>query len=470
MFDTFLSIERENISRLMSYQISNGLHLWPLCRVTIAMEYMLAVNKLQQPHAGNVKQSVREQIMWLKRVILRNIFLMPRVPILILGTSVVNMKEGRTYTSRLYDRIKKTLGDAVVLSEMSYRKSFREPRAVVTFSTDLLNALPRVMSVVTPLKKKDKNIINDFIILLKELFVDFFPDTYFIVLHKIIRDLIKKYPWFKIEVFLLTKFKNIKAVIVEDGSYGFDKAVLFRLFRRYGVITMEHQHGLIAKNHPAYNYIEEIVDKKNLYHKYLPQYLVMFGDYWAKQASTPSTKIIWGFPYLHEKARSSRNTKKINILVISDGTNPELVLSMCRALIKAGLNKHQPIVVKLHPGEVPWLQERYGELLNLEKLEVKTYEPVYDLLPEAEYVIGFTSTVMIEAFAFGLRPYVYRTEYSRTMFEGVDFNYFDSVDELVGLLLHGNSQIDDESNISYYWAYGSVEHYKEFFTSRNILK
>jgi len=467
-FNDFLKWEETNINRLMSFKNAFGVHLWPLVRVRLAMIYIQTVYKHSDPHSKSENIGIRQKLLWAMRVVFRSIFFMPSSAILIFSTSVVNMKEGSGYVNRLYDEMKKTLGTDINICERSYRKVFRVPRRSVSFASDSFFILPIIISRFLKQDLADFRVNSEFVEYLKSSTIFNVVSDQLDGILDLLNSLSKQYRVYRYLVPALVKAKRIKAVVLEDASYGAANALLMKLFLRCGVMTIEHQHGLVAKNHPAYNYPCDVVGRRNQYYKYLPQYYMVFGEYWSRRIETPSNKIIWGFPYLSKKADVAKSTMKNIILIVSDGIDPQLVLGICKRLLLNDI-KGRRIVLKLHPGEVPLMQERYGELLTYKNIEIKTYESVYDLLAETEYVVGVISTVMIEAFAFGLKPYVYKTEYSSEIFEGVEFNYFESIKELDKIFTEKNNMLREDIDLTYYWAVNSQARYKEFFIEKGVL-
>jgi hypothetical protein len=165
-----------------------------------------------------------------------------------------------------------------------------------------------------------------------------------------------------------------------------------------------------------------------------------------------------GYPFLLEKAKKRKKSKHRSTLVISDGLLPQLNIEVCSHLLN-GFDASHEVILKLHPGEVPMLKDRYRCLMGKPGLTLKTHESVYDLLASAHNVVGFASTVMIEALAFQIRPFVLQNDFSRVLFEDIEFNYFESPEELVNKIKHvENLQPNDFTR---FWADDFAKNFAE---------
>lgn len=466
-FADFLLWEETHITKLMSFRASNGIHYWPIVRVFFAMRYLEVNNNLSNPHAAIDNSSFVTKLKWVFRTLFKAFIFAPKAPLFVFGSTVVNMKEGSSYTNRLYDTMKTILGSKMILCEASYRYVFRLPRKVTTYSSDLLTVLAYLNGKLVKISKNDKQEIEKFVSFLDEKFICKFDREIYSVVERITQSMVKRYPFYLRIAKYLKKWKTIKACMVEDASYGVDKAIFILALFKVGITTIEHQHGLIAKNHPAYNYAKTIVDKSNNYYQYLPKFYMTFGEYWSSCARTPSGKIVFGFPYLIKKTTKKTVDEILDsILVVSDATMPQLNIDIC-TIIQRHVKNNEKIVLKLHPGEVPYLNERYGVLIGCENIYIKTYEPIYDMLSNAKMVVGFTSTVMVEALAYGIKPFVYKTDYSQEIFDGIDFNYFSTLTEFEGMFNETKRKAD--TNTKCYWELESEKRYTEFFISQGVL-
>lgn len=467
-FSDFLIWEETHISRLLSYRANNGIHYWPVIRVFYAKCYLETVNNLSNPHAPTTGVSLIGKLRWVYRAIFKSFLFAPKAPLYVFGSSVVNMKEGSTYTNRIYDTLKTKVGNNMVLCEESYRYVFRTPRKVTTYSSDLFYVFAYVYGKFIALSESEKIKIDSFMAFIIENSICQFSKEHYSVMSKAIKNAVIRYRFYLRVAHYLKQAKQVKACMIEDASYGMDRVVFIHALFNIGIKTLEHQHGLVAKNHPAYNYPEAIVDKKNIYFQYLPEYYMTFGDYWSTCVRIPSERLVFGFPYLIKKAKQrSMEGFRESIIVVSDGTMPKFNLDVCNVL-KSILKPGERIILKLHPGEVPYLNERYGALLGCENTYIKTYEPIYDLLSSAKIVVGFTSTVMVEALAYGIKPFVYKTNYSEEIFNGIEFNYFSSIKELEEVI----KKNDGKTNINtrYYWEFDSEKRYVEFFSSIGVIE
>ena len=189
--------------------------------------------------------------------------------------------------------------------------------------------------------------------------------------------------------------------------YSFYQAAIIEAAKRCNIPVVEYQHGMIGCHHISYNF----KDKTSI-GKYLPDYLLTFGNYWNDTCRLPDKcKCISVGSTLIEDSR--KNLKNVNvdeklIVFYSSGSYGRQLSKIAIDLVpfaeKHGLN----ILYKLHPSEAKSWKERYPYLNGLKILKVID-EPinVHILLSKAKFHIGVNSTVLFEALAFNRRVFVY---------------------------------------------------------------
>ena len=122
----------------------------------------------------------------------------------------------------------------------------------------------------------------------------------------------------------------------------------------------------MSKTHYAYCYGKAIFGSE--YEKYLPEYYLAYGQYWADLVNTPSKKRILGNPFLTgndgTKGGGQTSADKKMILIISSGLNPEAMTNL--ALELQNKISHLPLEIcfRPHPLEISLIKDRYQRLLD----------------------------------------------------------------------------------------------------------
>lgn len=160
-----------------------------------------------------------------------------------------------------------------------------------------------------------------------------------------------------------------------------------------GIASIEIQHGRI-NDHEAYWYEDH---RKT--GKYLPDYLLTFGEWWDEQINMPGwvNVIPVGNVYLEKQVQRFPSKDKKNIVAFS---GPQSGHDLSKFMVKVEpeltrLGYH--IVYKLHPNEKDIWKENYPWLLNCKNIEVADSGSVYEYISKSRFVIAVNSTTMFEA-------------------------------------------------------------------------
>jgi hypothetical protein len=204
-----------------------------------------------------------------------------------------------------------------------------------------------------------------------------------------------------------------KLIFVEDGSYGGNSHVL-RWAKEAAIVTAELQHGLIAPAHLAYNYGDALRARPELA-SYLPDHVLLYGDYWIDQLRTPSNKVVIGWPHFSQRRAEFRSRAKAGegtFVIVSQGTATAQLVATAETLSARFAERR--VVFRLHPGEVPF-RERYARLAALPNVRVSDEGDIYDCFADANAVIGHSSTAVVEAAALGIPTFVLDDASSRLL-------------------------------------------------------
>ncbi len=209
---------------------------------------------------------------------------------------------------------------------------------------------------------------------------------------------------------LIAKYRP-RLVIVEDGCYGEHIAIALKTFNDMGIVTAEVQHGLIGRNHLAYNLAEKLQNMEE-YRSYLPGYFLSFGKYWEETMRIPCKKVTIGSANcnLAMDGCSEHSVPKKRILIMP-GVNSQIYVPLVEKILTdiPGVR----LTVKLHPnaGKQKVLFERWS---HDERVRISNEGNINDYFAWADYVTGDGSTALYEAAARRKRVFVYGTEESET--------------------------------------------------------
>lgn len=244
---------------------------------------------------------------------------------------------------------------------------------------------------------------------------------------------------------------------INTASYLGDKGTVTKTLKNIGFKTVELQHGYVGLDHIAYNYPKN--QQKKIISDYLPDYFLSYGKFWSERIRTPSKKIIVGNPALisHVEQYSKRKIESDNsIIVISQGTVTELMVNITKLLAKNFQNRK--IVFKLHPAEISFI-ERYQQLFEYENVKVNKFDNIYDLIANSNIIIGYNSTSLYEAVAFGDKKiFVYDNQGVPDEL-GYKFKTFEELKEAINDKDCGYTKIP----IDYLWELDWEKNVLEFF-------
>lgn len=360
--------------------------------------------------------------------------------IIIFSSGVVNVPDpvGGGFVNRLYDQFAEEYPDQTLLIEDSYRYRFHRPRSwpFVKYH-DLIEVLSWFVSKGNPTPTQDRVRISEFLRYLKKAFdfpVD--PATWPLIegkLHTAARRLRFLHASYK----QLFKATNPRVILLEDGSYG-ERSYIIKWAREHGVATAEYQHGLISRNHLAYNYGPSIRD--SLYRDYLPENLLVFGKYWANTVNMPINLAVIGYPYLDKTAEAGRNLEKSpekdSVLFISSGFRPDLVKDLVVQFHDLA-GKEYRCYFRPHPWERSIANNLYAPM---RKLGIAFDNGnLYHKLLQVENIVGMeASTVLFEALALGKNVFVLNKPDVAYYVDEPVFNVFDNPADLREKLRKGN--------------------------------
>lgn len=251
------------------------------------------------------------------------------------------------------------------------------------------------------------------------------------------------YLYKKIDV-LLNLLAPRKIIILV--SYQLINQIITKIAKGKGIPVIEFQHGVVGEYHIAYNYE---IRKDEL--ETFPDYFFSWGKYWTENSKLPIPKknvIDVGFQYLGRSTKNEIVREDKTILVLSQKRKD--IAKMARDLAK-NLPNHL-ILFKAHPSEYHVAKEEYHFLSDMTNLRIinDDSERLYNLFKKSNYVIGVSSTALIEAIVFCPNIIIakyYGWEYYENL-EGKNFiKFFGSSEKICEYILNKRSQCyENDSN------------------------
>jgi hypothetical protein len=261
-----------------------------------------------------------------------------------------------------------------------------------------------------------------------------------------------------------------KILFLQNSHYG-GTSFLIKWSKDMEIKTGEFQHGLIIKTHLAYNFGSAVLASTE-YKKYLPDYLLTYGEFWSESINTPVKKINIGNPHLslklEESKRHQRHDTLKKILVVSEVSIGSPLIKFTKDLASRLPKDEYRIIFRLHPNEIKF-EETYKDLTTFENVELSKSGDIYDHIFESDYIVGTTSTALFEAYACNKNVCIYDTTLSRSIIP-TDFGiWFKDIDELYDIVT-GKKLIRHEKQMNYYLADNWKKTYHTFIDSAVFSK
>jgi hypothetical protein len=440
--------------------------MWPLIRAFVLLEALYAEYELKNAHAHSERLSLRDLASYVATTVRENPFkdASPR-SIVMFSSGITNVKRADAYFNRLYDHLALEHWQDTLIIEDSVRRRYLRPRRFQPVrSHDWIHIQGVLGARLTRLSSRDRSNIGGLIRYLRANFPHKFAPLF----------------WDAAQTMLIERGKRLsrqhkcydalfdrlqpRIIFVEDGSYGV-RSHIFKWAQARGIATAELQHGLISLNHPAYNYASAITQSAR-YRPYLPEFLLTCGRYWSEQVRMPSPPLVLGNPNLSEYTKDvgampSENGKTV-ILIVSGGGVPHLLNDITLGLRRLLPPSRYDIVFRPHPGEMPFVKERYGQLGQL-RIRVDLSTDLYESICQSHVVAGEMSTALFEALAFAKSVFALDNEYGRLQFTGGLFPRFKDAKELGELVAEKSNGRNPD--VEYIWESDWRSRYSEFISN-----
>ncbi|MCK4445456.1 MAG: hypothetical protein KAW56_00070 [Candidatus Marinimicrobia bacterium] len=463
----------ENNSEIFDFRFEfDNILMWPFIRVILYDIPIFKECKLVNPQALRERLSLKDEVLYIKNTILNNPYKgsLKKYDILMFCSGITNVRKKKKYLNRFIDYFAFVYKDKSLLIEDSVRRKYYTPRVFPNICYhDFIRIMGYIRSKFPKASSKDIFMVKSFLGFLKEKFPYKLEDSDLRLIGNYLLRISKS-----LNVFyyfynkLFDKF-DPKIIFLKDASYGV-RSYILKWAKSRNIITIELQHGLVSKNHRAYNYGGTILSSDE-YKEYLPNYFLTYGKYWSDSINLPVKKVIIGNPNYSENMKKTKNsvdggkdkTKK-EILIISGGVMPNIFKKLALEISSVVDNSKYDIVFRPHPSECPMVKDRYCELFICDKIRLDSKQDIYLSLTRSDFVIGAASTVLFEA--LGICKGVFVIDHPLTDLhvpKGI-IKRFSSVEELLDLIQRCDN-LGNETDINYVWEPNWESNFKRFMNN-----
>ncbi len=451
------------------------INIWFSVRNAVFRKMRLMQNDLSDVSNPCVKRSILDRVRFVyiafRYSILWN---RKRYKIAIFSSGVVNEPQGDFYFNKMYDMYCSATPDDIILIENSIGGKFRRPRTKQTvYHKESIDMISKILLPFVPiLPKKKKLILKQIQTIIDRCEID--DHLFWNNIINSVLSLYKKHSIAKTLYCWILKKSQVKQVFLEDASYGKDPYI-FSACRKLAIQTGEFQHGKIWKTSLAYNWHPAFYSSRknrNLF----PDTFITFGEHYKDKLELPSKLYSFGCPYLNQVVKTmrfqqkqpSKKTEK-SIVFVSQWTLSsifdEIIASFCDIVKQNQCN--YSVILRPHPGETANLKERFPKTVKIENVLIEPYCPIYSLIARTDIVVGCYSTVLYEALAFGLKPYVLLHPISAAHIDSnLFYKFTDAVDlfDLINTDFKSEQQLT-EASIESVWGRDSLTKWQSYVAS-----
>jgi hypothetical protein len=190
-----------------------------------------------------------------------------------------------------------------------------------------------------------------------------------------------------------------RRIYMQTAAYG-SKSPLIREAHRRGIGVAEPQHGWIGSSHAAYNFGAAMSHGELREH--LPDTLLTFGEFWGRGIRFPGRVVPIGKPALDRASRAAAayDDRPRRVLFVSTRFAYERVEEVVLALRDA-LPDGWTVAVRPHPSERARIRASLPRLQGQAGIEFDESSDAGASLANSRAVVGFSSTMLYEALAYG---------------------------------------------------------------------
>lgn len=224
---------------------------------------------------------------------------------------------------------------------------------------------------------------------------------------------------------LLFYYRKPKILIITGALLG--KCALLTLAKKYGIVTIEFQHGASGPMTIGYNWANTLRQSERV-RPHVVDFFLTYGTFWHKRHRLPCTLYPVGNPWfsMQNKRHASSGDAILFCLSTSFDAYPPLIRELAAAF------PDRKIIVRPHPNHRQAFLA--SGITSLPGIQVDEATDVYATFAQAEIVIGDISTSLMEALALGKRVYSLRSPLAENYFSDLDVSFFRDSSELIDLI------------------------------------
>ena len=438
---TFLDFEKS----ILKANLKEGKWLiWPLLRTAVFEELINDVNK-KKGLSGNTKRSkfslnkifFKTPLFFKEIASLLNYF--KRADILVINNESKVFKIDGKRTNKLISIIEEALGSELkVVIFNTQITDIQAPNIPIVRISLLLSSLTRIIYFFRRSKSLKKSI--EFIADKALGYYGVNLDHKFLKLHSFFRQI-------ALATIIKIYIKMRKPRLLIFSDHGSMNAVN-KVAEDMKVETIDYQHAISTSFHIVYSHGESL---SNEYVQYLSKYFFAWGEYSISRLKDRYKCMIVGNAQFERSKKKYQNVKKErSILIVSDDQLTRKYLEETAVFLSEMLPDYQ-INYKLRPEEYFSWKSHYlsnnQEIKNLKFID-NDFEDLYSYITKSEFVIGTSSSVLIEAAPFS-KVFILERGWSYVMQDYISDGILKSSDSKEGIFRlisdqHVNEKINEE--------------------------
>jgi hypothetical protein len=409
MIATAAHLERlmafENSLDMERLQFVEGVPMWGYVRWAVARALYAATSAGQTPIPlyGQQPLLTRNRLQYIRNAVEAAWWPRAQRDILLVSTTISCVLRNGTYFNRLVEPFANELPSVSLIAEASADHTRKQPRTFPNIvSIDQIRLLSSLAARATRPHSADERRTDELVRAIRAAMPELQPNTTR-MLRELLLGVARRLPTLRRLWSHALDRTQPKLLMVEGASYG-DASHLLLWASMRGIVTAEHQHGLISVNHEAYNFGDGVA--RSSFVKALPQYVLAYGPSWLQGVRTPSRVCVIGNPDLSDaidRLDTRLTPARPTVLFISAMLNPARYRQVVHDLQRHLAGGDVLIRFRPHPMERARAAQTYEPILSLPQVALDQSPTIHESIINASVVIGDFSTALFEATALG-RP------------------------------------------------------------------
>lgn len=399
--------EVENSQEIMEFTAGPAsMALWPLVRSLVLVRITTALRKVFDSYSPvEPLNRVRPNDKFRLNSLLDGLSIMSwpkdREILYISNKHANKMRDGKAFNHWEGPTAEHLGNKTLFISTHSLNHGLNRESGISFKSADLFYRIINKLPIYQ--KRTQRKKIADFIEYIKKKISNSFDKTISIQASERLEEILQlRLNVASLEYFLTKKIlhkSKTKIIFIATCAYG-NNIGIQRAATEMGLHTAEIQHGMIYKNHYAYNCSESIAKYPEA-RQYFPHHMLTYGSLWHSQITIPASCHVLGNPDFSFRTDQFSHTRNKSIL-FSLSDEYESFTNIIAEIIKEFPDRE--IVVRPHPSFIANFSST--SINQLTGFTLDTSSNLYETLEKSDIVIGSASTSLFEAAALGLRCFL----------------------------------------------------------------